>query len=1133
MTVQETSFAAAPFDADASEPYGPLPTGTTVLEASAGTGKTHAIVGLAVRYVAEAGVDVSQLLLVTFSRAATQELRERTRDRFVAVAAGLADPAAAGAHADDLVRYLAQAEEGEVRLRQRRLLTALSDFDAGTIATTHSFCQRMLDELGLAGEHDPATRLVETVDDLVGTVVDDLYLNRYARAEPPFSLKEARTLALAAVRDRHAALVPDGETGAGERVAFAHAARAETERRKRSAGLRDFDDLLVLLHEVLADPDHGPRACRRIRARYRVALVDEFQDTDPLQWDILRRSFHGHTTLVLVGDPKQAIYAFRGAEVLSYLDAVAHAGVRRELTTNWRSDAGLLAALDHLHGGAALGHEEIRVHPVAPTRPWSRLSGPGELTTPMRVRCLPRTGAGPLNKSGFPAVGRMRAKVADDLAADIVRLLESGVLLDAKAESAVREDNSVAVPGDSARRPIGPGDIAVLVRTRSQIDVVCAALDRVGVASVLAGGISVFATSSATDWLWVLRALEQPHRGDRVRLAACTPLLGVTAAEIDSGGADLVGRVSAQLREAARLFTRAGFAAVFEEIAAETRLAPRLLAVENGERQLTDLRHLAQLLDQVALTEGLGLTALTRWLADRVRDPASGAVADRSRRLDRDAAAVQIATVHASKGLEFPVVYLPFAWDSAKNPYPATLLFHADDGARVLDVGGPDAAGYADRKARSEAEEAGEELRLLYVALTRAMCQIVAWWAPAITTAASPLHRMVFGRGDRGAVVADRATVPTDSVAVQSLSTWAQDAGAAISVTAVAGGDDVAIQRVRTEPAQGALAAARFDRVLDQQWRRTSYSALTASAHGPVASSEPDSEPEDARGPGDEPAGTSLLGAAEPEPAGAASLMNALPYGAEFGTLVHGVLERIDTGHPDLAAEVHDRCREAVRELMAEVDADVLATALLAVLRTPLGGGCLADVAPRDRLSELEFELPLAGGDRAGATAATLRCVAGLLREHLPEDDDMFAYADQLAALEDLPLRGYLTGSIDAVLRVADGADPRFVVVDYKTNRLGTGDLTVAHYTRDRMAAEMLRSHYPLQALLYSVALHRYLRWRLPGYDPARHLGGVRYLFVRGMIGPGTPSGCGVFDWHPPAGLIVALSALLAGEAAR
>ncbi|MEU7144349.1 UvrD-helicase domain-containing protein [Nocardia sp. NPDC046473] len=1206
MTVQDTSFVVPEFDApDSFEPYGPLPTGTTVLEASAGTGKTHAIVGLAVRYVAEAGIDVSELLLVTFSRAATQELRERTRDRFVIVAAGLADPALARADTDDLIRYLAQADSDEVRRRRARLLTALSDFDAGTIATTHSFCQRMLDELGLAGEHDPGSRLVENVDELIGTVADDLYLNRYARKEPPFSVKEAHTLALAAVRDRHAVLMPKGDSAAGERVAFATAVRAETERRKRLAGLRDFDDLLVLLHDVLADTEHGPRACRRIRERYRVALVDEFQDTDPLQWDILRRSFHGHTTLVLVGDPKQAIYAFRGAEVLSYLDAVAHADTRKELTTNWRSDAGLLAALDHLQGGAALGHKEITVYPVAATRPWSRLSGPDELVTPMRMRCLPRTGAGPLNKSGFPAVGRMRAKVADDLAADIVRLLESGVAVattarpshagpdstvamrNARAASAdptadsgrgvagampdagaaavfgesivdpaprlggagdsnggsSRPGGGTSSSGDAGRqrdgeslvdvrhRPISPGDIAVLVRTRSQIDVVRAALDRVGVASVLAGGTSVFATSSATEWLWLLRALEQPHRGDRVRLAACTPLIGVTAAEIDSGGADLVGRVSAQLRDAARLFARAGFAAVFEKISAEADLAHRLLAVENGERQLTDLRHVAQLLDQVSLTESLGLTALTRWLGDRVRDPASGTVADRSRRLDRDAAAVQIATVHASKGLEFPIVYLPFAWDNAKNPYPATLLFHDDNDMRVLDVGGPDASGYAERKLRSESEEAGEELRLLYVALTRAMCQVVAWWAPAITTAASPLHRMILGRPDGGDTVPPRASVPADAVAPGLLSAWAGGAAQAISLTAVAGADDVAIQRVRTEPVTGELAAAHFDRKLDQQWRRTSYSALTASAHGPVTP-ELEIEAEDNPGPADEPS-TPVVAEVEEAFAGPASLMNSLPYGAEFGTLVHGVFELIDTDAPDLAAEVDTRCRALIGELMAEADPAVLSTAVLAALRTPLGLGSLADISSRDRLNELEFELPLAGGDSPSAESATLRQIADLLRTHLPSDDDLFGYADHLATLDDIPLRGYLTGSIDAVLRVTDGADTRFVIVDYKTNRLGTGELTVDHYTRDRMAAEMLRSHYPLQALLYAVALHRYLRWRLPDYDPGRHLGGARYLFVRGMIGPETPTGHGVFDWNPPAPLIIALSQLLAGESTR
>ncbi|BDU06273.1 UvrD-helicase domain-containing protein [Nocardia cyriacigeorgica] len=1104
MTIHTTPVAAPQIDT-AFDPIGPLPTGTTVLEASAGTGKTYAIVGLAVRYVAETGIDISQLLLVTFSRAATQELRERTRSRFVTVAAALADPVAARSSGDGLIEYLATADEDEVWRRRARLLAALSDFDAGAIATTHSFCQRMLDELGLAGEHDMRSRLVENVDELVGTVADDLYLHRYARTTPPFTIKEAHTLALAAVRDRHARLVPDTDDLAGERVAFALAVRAETERRKRLAGLRDFDDLLVLLHEVLTDPEHGPRACLRIRDRFRVALVDEFQDTDPLQWDILRRVFHGHTTMVLVGDPKQAIYAFRGAEVLSYLDAVGHAETRRELTVNWRSDAGLLRAIDQVMGGAALGHDAITVYPVAATRPWSRLSAPDRTPTPLRLRVLPRTGAGPLNKTGFPTVGRMRAKVATDLAADIVRLLESGTTIEAA--------------GEANPRPVGPGDIAVLVRTRSQIDVAREALDRVGVASVLAGGTSVFATESATDWLWVLRALEQPHRSDRVRLAACTPLLGITAAEIDSGGADLVGRVSAQLREAARLFTRAGFAAVFEKLSAESELAPRLLGIENGERRLTDLRHIAQLLDQLAVSEGYGLTALTRWLADRVRDPASGAVADRSRRLDRDAAAVQIATVHASKGLEFPVVYLPFAWDSARNPKAATLLFH-DDEIRVLDVGGPDAPGYNERKRRAEAEEAGEELRLLYVALTRAMCQVVAWWAPAFTTDNAPLHRMLLGRSGGAEQVAQRVPVPKDSVVAERLSAWAAAAGPSVEVEVVDGEQQVQPRRVRVETMTGDLAAATFDRTLDQQWRRTSYSALTAAAHA-VA---PDSEPEDGRGPDDEPTGVPVL-ASEPE-TGAPSLMNELPYGAEFGTLVHAVLERVDTDAADLAAEVEARCRETIEEMMAAADPAQLAVALLAVLRTPSPFGALADISTRDRLCELEFELPLAGGDTASEQAATLRAIAALLREHLPATDDFASYADHLDALDDNPLRGYLTGSIDAVLRIADG---RFVIIDYKTNRLGTGDLTVEHYTRDRMAAEMMRSHYPLQALLYSVALHRYLRWRLPGYDPGRHLGGAAYLFVRGMIGPDTPPGRGVFDWTPPATLITALSDLLAG----
>ncbi|MBY6414066.1 UvrD-helicase domain-containing protein [Rhodococcus sp. BP-252] len=1079
----------------------PLPTGTTVLEASAGTGKTYAIVGLATRYVAEGVADISQLLLVTFSRAATQELRERTRNRFAEVAAALQDPSAS-THADALVRFLAAASEHEVSVRRLRLLRALSDFDSGTIATTHSFCQRMLDGLGIAGEREPEATLVEAVDDMTAEVVDDIYLRRYARSEfdPPIGPADARQVARQAVRDRQARLVPEpGEDSeAGHRVLFAEEARAEVQRRKRAAGVRDFDDLLGLLHGVLTDPEHGESACARVRERFRVVLVDEFQDTDPLQWDILRRAFHGTSTLLLVGDPKQAIYAFRGAEVLSYLDAVAVADRHLELKTNWRSDSGLLQALETVYAGAALGHDDIVVHPVGSSNDVSRMAD----APPLRVRYLPRTGAGPLGRAGFPVVGVLRDRVADDVAADIVDLLESGTQLTLNGSG----------------RAVEPGDIAVLTRNRGQIAMVRDALDRAGVPSVLAGGSSIFETPSATQWLWFLQALEQPHRSDRVRLAALTPLLGWTAKTLDEGGDDAVADVSTSLREYGMLFAQAGFAAVFEKLSSETRLEARLLGLRSGERHLTDLRHVAQLLNRAAVEESFGPSALTRWLTDRIEDPASGSVTDRSRRLDSDAAAVQLATVHASKGLEFPIDYIPYAWDAAKNPYPSTLLLHDDDGRRVLDVGGRTGHGYAARKLLSDKEEAGEELRLLYVALTRAQCQVVLWWAPSFSTSASPLHRLLFARVPGIAQPDEKSKVPDDAAVGHLFESLAGSAGGLISVEATRGASPRPI-RATSAGAGIELDAATFRRTLDMQWRRTSYSALTASAHdAPGVSSEPESpvkddEPEEAP-----PIDDALDGIPSP--------MNGLPAGAAFGTLVHEILEHLDTSAVDLDAEVLARCTEAVDERLADIDPRALADALLPVLRTPLGFGTLADIAPTDHLAELDFELPLAGGDDPVTRIVTLRGIAALMREHLPSDDALSSYADQLEHLESSPLRGYLTGSIDSVLRIAG---PRYVVVDYKTNRLSRGDLTVMHFTRERMAQEMLRSHYPLQALLYSVALHRYLRWRQPGYDPTRHLGGVQYHFVRGMVGPETPAGCGVFDWNPPVELVTSVSDLLAG----
>ncbi|MDQ4117380.1 MAG: UvrD-helicase domain-containing protein, partial [Actinomycetota bacterium] len=383
---------------------GPLPDGTVVLEASAGTGKTYTIAALATRYVAEGVAGLDRLMLVTFGRDATQELRERVRERLsgteralAAVLAADGDLAAAPDPADPVVALLSRGELDEVARRRERLAAAAAGFDAATIATTHQFCQQMLAGLGVAGDNDPDAEFVEQIDDVVTEVVDDFYLRKYAAkgaGRPPFTRDEALALARAAVADPQAELEPSGAepgSAAATRYAFATAVRAEVDARKRRLRLYSYDDMLTRLARALRDPSRGPAARERLRSRFSVVLVDEFQDTDPLQWEILERAFHHApgTTLVLIGDPKQAIYAFRGADVHSYLQAARQADRQATLDTNRRSDSDLLVALEALLGQAALGHPDIVVLRVKAHHAQRRLAG-APSDAPVRLRVVDR-----------------------------------------------------------------------------------------------------------------------------------------------------------------------------------------------------------------------------------------------------------------------------------------------------------------------------------------------------------------------------------------------------------------------------------------------------------------------------------------------------------------------------------------------------------------------------------------------------------------------------------------------------------------------------------------------------------------------------------------------------------------------
>ncbi|WP_111768253.1 UvrD-helicase domain-containing protein [Nakamurella deserti] len=1095
---------------------GELPTGTTVLEASAGTGKTHTVGALVARYVAEGHARLHELLVVTFGRAASQELRERVRGQLVQAERGLARPDLARAGDDELLRLLAGADDAEVAVRRRRLATALADFDSATIATTHQFCQQVLTGLGVAGDTEPHAQLVEDLDELVVEVVEDLYIRGFghARADSPlFDYAEALALGRAAIGDPATRLEPadaDPSSPAGLRRRFAIGVRKEVDRRKSDRGILGYDDLLSRLSAVLG-PQH--RAAReRMRARWRYVLVDEFQDTDPVQWEVLSLAFAGASTLILIGDPKQAIYAFRGGDIATYLAAAAGAAQQSTLGRNFRSDAPLIDSLQVLLGDAALGDERIVVRPVVAHHAGSRLVGAPK-AAPCRLRVIRREQFGESGSARIP-ISKVRPFIAKDLAIDIEALLGSGATFEGE--------------------PLVAGQVAVLVATHAQTAMVQKALLARGIPAVIAGSGSVFATPAADEWLVLLEALEQPHRSDRVRAAALTPFIGRTAAELATAGEELTDSYGGQLRQWADLVTRRGVAALLETVS-ELGLGERTLRLRDGERRLTDLRHVGQALHAAAVEHGLGLAALVEWLRGRRSEAAKDTAAERTRRLESDAAAVQVLTLHASKGLQYPVVYLPFAFDRWVGE-PGILLLHDAAGERILDMGGAGSVGRPERERRAAAEAAGESLRLFYVGVTRAQSQVVLWWAPTANTWSSALHRLIFGRTPGRSTVPDTAPAVGDVEAHQRFATLAAAGGPSV--------EPALFVDLPPDPPPGealpALEVGRFRRELDVAWRRTSYSALSAAAdHVPgAAGSGPDvtSEPETGeRADEDLPV---LVLPAEPPADDLPSPMADLPKGTGFGTLVHAVLEHVDPLASDLGAELLERCVEEVSHRPGLVDAAELAAALLPVLRTPLGpladGRTLADIALPDRLAELDFELPLAGGDRIEADV-TLAELAPLLRQHLPADDPLLSYVDRLETPElgGQALRGYLTGSLDLVVRLPG---PRYLVADYKTNWLGEGPdtpLTAWHYRPDALDRVMAQSDYPLQAMLYCVALHRFLRWRQPGYRPELHLGGVLYLYVRGMCGPDTPvvdgRVSGVFGWQPPGALVAALSDLLDG----
>lgn len=1083
------------------DPAAAIPKGRSIIEASAGTGKTFTISALATRLIAIDGVPLDRILIVTFTRAATAELKDRVRDRMATtleVLTGRQPP-----DPDDSFMAIYTDVDGDDRLQaSARIRRALADFDRSQIFTIHGFAHRLLGQLGFRVPI-PETLEPGEVDDLVLVqTAADVVAEYMATAGPDDPTVEAKAVAktarlIHAHPDADIVEAPPGtDPEVATRIELGEKVAREAKRRMWVNGTISYDDGLLEVLEALKRDDTTDLLARR----YDIALIDESQDTDPIQWRILRRIFD-RSKLVVIGDPKQSIYAFRGADIESYLAATRGAADHRTLDTNWRSDGPLVDALDLLFDRATFGSDDIAYRQVtpAPGREEGRIRG---VDAPVRIRNvawgLP---LGTYKSEPYYRVGPLRDLVAADVAAEIVRLLSASVSIGDQKEG---------------WRPLTPADIAVLCRTGAQVENVRGELRRRKVPSVSPRAGAVLDTPAAEEWRRFLLALERPEQLSLARGAAATRLMGWSLPELAILDDEASLALQRQFREWQRTLDEEGVPALVAALERDTNLTGRILADSDGERLLTDLLHVAEEMHLVWRRGRHG--SLATWLQTamteaRERTKASIEEPDsRQRRLETDAEAVTVQTIHGAKGLEYPVVLVPFAWDTTvRDPhYPVT---HDPDQTadpstprrRLLHLSGPGSPDYQQFVTMAVEEAHAEESRLLYVALTRARHHLIVWWAENHKRIDEVKITELLTGGDR----------TPQSLAARSRGT--------IGVSTV---DEMPAETSYQPPPpkDGALDVARFDRPTDHAWRRASFSSL--AARQPLSPSE-EMEEEVLRSDEGE-----VTEEEETVPAPAAatqSLLAEMPRGARFGTLVHDILEQLRFDAVDLDGEVERLLNEHTRTTTWDFDPVAFVGGIRAAVETPLGPDptdpALADLDNRDLLRELDFELPV----REQGGAVTPGDIAAVMEAHLSSTDPYLPYLEDLARSPAGAFRGYLAGAIDLVARMPNG---HYVVMDYKSNAIGHGG--THPYGPASLAEEMVSHRYVLQATLYQVALHRFLQWRLPGYHPERHLGGSIYLFIRGMAGRDTPvvdgERAGVARWHPPVDMIVALSRLFAGD---
>lgn len=1156
--------------------------GTRLIEASAGTGKTFTLALLFLRLLLERGLPVDQILVVTFTRAATGELRDRIRARLRQALDHLDHRTPADSLLAALLDPLPRDES------RQRLADALVRMDEAAIHTIHGFCQRILQEYAFESGAPFAFELLESEKALRLQVIEDFWRNRFYAVDPdeadwaattwtdPAGLlaalgpaataldcdliptvdaREISTLAaeshrlFAEVRqawrkqgndvrtfletdrqcltrneksyrlvDRVPELLAGMEYLAGlpepprqlpkgieklgssvmagnlqtkcaappnhpffalfDRFYQTHSRlqqllhiqvltdarlflRTELADRKQAQGWLGHDDLLLRLAEALERPRTGPQLAARVASRYPAALVDEFQDTDPVQYRIFSRIYRRTTgCLLLIGDPKQAIYAFRGADIFTYMRARRETpeGSRATMTVNYRATDAMVQAINTLFDrreDSFVFTEDIAFHPVqaAPEPQAEPLLLTGRTLPPLSTLLLDSSRLKNQRSATISKDGAAAAAVA--FCADLLeKLLDAG------------QHGQAAIGG----RPLAAGDIAILVRTHREADAMRDGLRRRGINSVSSSQQSVFASPEASNLALVLAALEDPSDAGRLRGALATDLFGCTGEELYRFTIDeqaWENRLTS-LVHYRQVWHEHGILPMFQSLLATESVTHRLTSRPGGQRSLTNYLHLAELLHQSPAGQH-GMAALLRWFRQQVAVPDNESESQLIR-LEDDEQLLRIITVHRSKGLEFPVVILPFLWAGRPSPSNGPLTFHDRDSLRLtVDLG----TGIEEHRRWAEQEQLAEELRLLYVAMTRAKSCCLFCWGRVRGLERTALSYLLHN-----------ATCPVDDAALTADLEALNSREPLLALHPFPA--EFGTHRLVSTTEIPSLQPAIFRGRINPGWTMTSYSRLSAGKEAD-APTEPTDQNE----------------VAAPMIEDFDSIFT-FPRGPIAGTCLHLLLERLDFGRP--AKDQPDLISQTLGQHAIDLRwQTALSRWLDDLLRVPLPGTCtLGQIAGQDRLNELNFLFPLEQIDLGRFN--TLLVEAG---------------GRSLNAFGGV-LNGLMKGFVDLVFR----AGGRYYIVDYKSNYLGPDP---SHYGPQSLADCMDSHQYHLQALIYTLALHRFLGALMPGYHYNDHFGGVYYLFLRAMHPTFSP-GTGIHYSRPDHRLVAALDACCHGE---